>query len=205
LIRYQNFHLRDEEDQLINGVMLKQSLVDQVQTTAFSIVPNNFAQAFAIPNIISVIVIAFVFGAAIVSLQKKPRAAGGVSTVLSLCKDMSEVSNEIIGWIITLAPVCIGFLIATSIASAGHIIDLLRTVGVYVLSVNVGLLVHTCVMLPAVFYWYTGGENPYSWLYAIRQPLLVAFSTSSSVSIRYDVIRYNAICYMLKCVTTGDW
>lgn len=180
--RYQNFHLRDEEDQLVNGVVIEQSLVDQVQTTTYSVIPNNFTQAFATPNIVSVIVIAFVFGAAIVNLQRKPRAAGGAGTVLSVCKEMADVTNEIIGWIITLAPVCVGFLIATSVASAGHIIDLLRTVGVYALSVNVGLFLHICVMLPIVFFWYTGGENPYPWLYAIRQPLLVAFSTSSSVS-----------------------
>jgi proton glutamate symport protein len=55
-------------------------------------------------------------------------------------------------------------------------------VGVYVLSVVVGLALHVGVTLPLVFYWYTGGMNPYTWLYAIRQPLIVAFSTASSAA-----------------------
>ena len=42
--RYQNFYLRDEEDMLVNGVIIKQSLVDQVENTAFSIVPNNMTE-----------------------------------------------------------------------------------------------------------------------------------------------------------------
>ena len=42
--RYQNFNLRDEESMLINGVIIKQSLVDQVLNTAHSVVPNNFVE-----------------------------------------------------------------------------------------------------------------------------------------------------------------
>ena len=78
-----------------------------------------YSQAFAIPNIVSVIVIGFVLGAAIVSIQRRSKATTGAATVLAFCREMSIITNEIIGWIIVLAPMCIGFLIAASLASAG--------------------------------------------------------------------------------------
>ena len=95
---------------------------------------------------------------------------------------MSDVTNVVIEWVIMLVPFCIGFLIANFLASAGNIFDLMRTVGVYVLSVLVGLLLHTGITLPLVFYYFTGGENPYSWMYAIRHPIIVALSTASSAA-----------------------
>jgi Na+/H+-dicarboxylate symporter len=64
----------------------------------------------------------------------------------------------------------------------GNVIDLLQTVGVYVLSTVVGIILHVLIVLPLVFYWYTDGMNPYSWLYAMRQPMIVAFSTASSAA-----------------------
>ena len=42
--RYQRFFLQDEDSMLINGVLIKQSLVDQIMNTAHSIVPNNVAE-----------------------------------------------------------------------------------------------------------------------------------------------------------------
>lgn len=61
-------------------------------------------------------------------------------------------------------------------------IDLLRTVGVYVISVILGILLHVLITLPLIYYWYTDGLNPYSWLYLMKQPLIVAFSTASSAA-----------------------
>lgn len=179
---YQDFHLRDVDSMLVNGVVLRQSLIDQIQTTTFSLFPNNAMEAFSTPNIISVIIIGCCVGGAVVHLQKTPRAAKGVDNVLHFCKEMSDITNVIIEGIITAAPFCIGFLIANSLASAGNILDLMRTVGVYVLSVLTGLLLHVGVTLPAVFYWFTEGENPYSWMYKIRHPVMVALSTASSAA-----------------------
>ena len=63
---YQNFQLQDKDDQLVNGVVLETNLVDQLLSTFYSLVPNNMTESFAIPNIISVIIIAFALGGALV-------------------------------------------------------------------------------------------------------------------------------------------
>lgn len=63
---YQEFYLQDKDDKLVNGVVLKTTMVQQLLSTFFSLIPNNMTESFATPDIISVIVIAFVLGAALV-------------------------------------------------------------------------------------------------------------------------------------------
>jgi len=62
----QEFFLQDKEDLLVNGVVLTTTLVEQLLTTFHSLVPSNVVESFSTPNIISVIIIAFVLGAALV-------------------------------------------------------------------------------------------------------------------------------------------
>lgn len=63
--------------------------------------------------------IAFMFGAAIVKMRRETSGPLNGDTVLAFSKEMATLTNIIISWIIVLAPFCIGFLIANSLASAG--------------------------------------------------------------------------------------
>lgn len=105
----------------------------------------------------------------------------GAQLVLKFCVEMSNLCNTIINWIISIAPLCMGFLIAQSLAQAGSLLDLLRNVGVYTVTCVVGLSIHTLVVLPALLFYYTR-ENPYSHIYSCRKAMLMALSTASSVS-----------------------
>jgi hypothetical protein len=182
-----------------------------------------------LPNIISVIVIAFVLAASIVNLNDEAytrnvsssssnnsdnvplldakdssnkstsslesRDDGKVDNsdplhvpekrsahhMYSLCQEMVWITNVIIGWIIGYAPVCVGFLVALSLATAGGLVELIESVGIYCLSTIFGLIIHISLSLPALYYFFTG-ENPYHYLFECRQAVIVAFSTASSVS-----------------------
>lgn len=185
---YQNFYLQDKDDHLVNGVVLKTTLVQQLLATLFSIVPSNFTQAFAIPNIISVIIISFCLGAALVQAQKNAQSKdknvnkSGSENVLTFMKEMANVSNLIIAYVVQFTPWCIGFLIANSLASTGSIVDLVESVGVYMCAAITGIMFHCLVVLPAMFYYVTNGENPYVWARYIKRPLVMAFSTESSAA-----------------------
>jgi hypothetical protein len=111
-----------------------------------------------------------------------PRLLAPKNQILQLFKDFASISNRIILWIVSLAPWCIAFLIAGSLSQAGEIDTVARGVGVYVLATITGIMIHMLISLPIVFFLFTGGENPYLWMYACRQAILIAFSTSSSVS-----------------------
>lgn len=100
---------------------------------------------------------------------------------LELCKELASIANRVILWIVYLAPWCIAFLIAGSISQAGKLDTVVQGVAVYMLATITGIFIHLAFTLPLVFFLYTR-ENPYHWLYACRKAMLVAFSTSSSVS-----------------------
>lgn len=184
---YQNFFLQDRDDKLVNGVLLKTTLVQQILSTAYSIVPDNMTQAFAIPNIISVIIISFCLGAALVKAKDDVNSTDrnvskvGSERVLMFMKEMANVSNIIIAYIVKFTPYCIGFLIANSLASTGNIADLVESVGIYMCAAITGIMFHCLVVLPGMFY-YVVGEDPYVWARAIKRPLIVAFSTESSAA-----------------------
>eukprot|EP00602_Paraphysomonas_sp_CaronLab_P008734 CAMPEP_0185035952 /NCGR_PEP_ID=MMETSP1103-20130426/28164_1 /TAXON_ID=36769 /ORGANISM="Paraphysomonas bandaiensis, Strain Caron Lab Isolate" /LENGTH=544 /DNA_ID=CAMNT_0027573271 /DNA_START=85 /DNA_END=1719 /DNA_ORIENTATION=- len=230
--KYQEFSLQDEENLLINTAIVERTLLDQVLSTAYSLVPSNFTESFAGPNIISVIVIAMVMGMAMVhigvdldtegkgvgpaaspeleldesdsdidqgvelQLKRNPSTdsipkrrnsnefstkAHSVSEVLELFKECTVIANLIIKWIVELAPYCIAFLIAGSLAEAGNLVSLMRSVGVYVAATFVGIVIHVGITLPTIFFIYTR-ENPYQWMFACRRAMLVALSTASSAA-----------------------
>jgi Na+/serine symporter len=54
-----------------------------------------------------------------IRLKKSPRVAGACQLFLGLCRELCDLTNEIISWIIDIAPFCIGFLVAASLATAG--------------------------------------------------------------------------------------
>lgn len=55
---------------------------------------------------------------------------------------------------------------------------LLTQVGLYFLTVLIGLLIHGTLILPALFFICTRG-NPYKFIYGILQAMATAFGTSS--------------------------
>ena len=114
--------------------------------------------------------------------------------ILQFCMEMSNLSNTIIGWIVSIAPLCMGFLIARSLAEAGSLLDLLRNVGVYVAACLFGMFIHSTLVLPALLYYFTG-LNPYWHIYSCRKALLVSFSTASSIATLPMTIQ--------SCVRTG--
>lgn len=211
----QKFHLQDEDNILMNDALVERTLAEQVLGTFESLFPNNVVQSFGLPNIISVIVIAFVFAASIMYLNEEESqyasgsidgsadeekfplnkaSAGGekdssdyqaekrsAAYIYRICQEMTWITNVIIGWIIGYAPICVGFLIAMSLATAGGLVDLLTSVGVYCLSTIFGLFVHASISLPAMYYYFTK-ENPYQYLYSCRQAPILAFSTASSAA-----------------------
>lgn len=101
--------------------------------------------------------------------------------LLQFCMEMSNLSNTVVGWVVSLAPLCMGFLIARSLAEAGSLLDLMRNVGVYVAACLTGMLIHVTIVMPALLYYFTG-LNPYRHLYNCRKAILVAFSTASSIA-----------------------
>ncbi len=142
-----------------------------------NLLPPNIFEALAEFNVLPIIVATILLSLAILSVEWKRD--------LQLHKLISELDIALLKlteWIIKFAPIGIFSLIASKIASMGGaetIVPVLYSLGKYVLTVLIALLIHAFVVLPAVYYVFTT-KNPYSYIGKVKEALLTAFATASS-------------------------
>ncbi|WP_417450751.1 dicarboxylate/amino acid:cation symporter [Kordiimonas sp.] len=139
-----------------------------------SVVPTNPLAAALDQSMFQVVVFAILLGVAAVSLRAEEAAP-----VLSLASSLMGISMRIVGWAMLLVPYAVFGLLAQITIKVG--IDILLGVGVYVLTVLLGLL---CLL---VFYMLListlGRRNPFGFLSDAKEVMLLAFSTSSSAAV----------------------
>ena len=137
-----------------------------------SIVPNNVVQAAATADMLALIFFAIVFGAAITTLPERSR-----TIVVDLFDALFQVMMRLTSGIITLLPIGVFALITRMVGTTGF--DAFRPLALYALTLASGLTLHLFITLPLLLIL-LGRISPRIHFANMREPLLVAFSTSSS-------------------------
>ncbi|XP_031162913.1 excitatory amino acid transporter 4 isoform X2 [Sander lucioperca] len=92
---------------------------------------------------------------------------------------LNEAIMRLVSIIIWYAPVGILFLIAGKIVEMKNLAEVGGQLGMYTVSVIVGLLIHGLIVLPLLYFLVTR-RNPYSFIGGLLQALITALGTSSS-------------------------
>ena len=135
-------------------------------------VPSNPISAAANGELLPLIIVTIIFGAALSLIEDERKRA-----VLSFFNGVNDTVMVMIDWVMKLAPYAVFALIASVVASFG--LDLLRSLLIYALTVVAGLLLHTFGTY-ALLVRFLAKLNPIDFFRKIAQVQLVAFSTSSS-------------------------
>jgi Na+/H+-dicarboxylate symporter len=145
-----------------------------VKDIIMGFVPKNIVEAFAKNNTIPVILIAFLVGLNIPKISQE-----GKNSLNGLIQGCLEVTLRITRIIIQLSPYGIFAIVVKQFSSTADFVALLQTMLLYVLTVMIGLLIHTFVWLPLILRF---GYNVNSWQHFknMSTPLIAAFSTASS-------------------------
>jgi len=138
------------------------------------IVPNNVIQAAATADMLALIFFAIVFGAAVTTMPEKPQRI-----VIDLFDALFEAMMRLTSGIIKFLPIGVFALIARMIATTGF--DAFRPLALYALTIFSGLTIHLFVTLP-ILLMLLGRIKPKIHFANMRDPLLIAFSTSSSAA-----------------------
>ena len=142
--------------------------------TPINIIPTNIFAAFSQASMLSIIFFAIIFGFFINLTSEKSR------TFLTTFFDATfEVMMKITMFIIRFAPFGVFGIVAFQVSQSESISVLAQSMGLYMLTVFLGLAVHAFITLPLITR-FVGRVNPLKHFKAVTTPLLTAFSTSSS-------------------------
>ncbi len=139
-----------------------------------SLFPRDPLTTFISGNMLQIVMTAAIIGMALVMTpgeQRKP--------LLDLLSSVQAACMVIVGWVLRFAPIAVFGLLAHITARVG--ISALIGTGVYVATVLLGLVALFLVYLAIVVV--VGRREPRKFLSAIREVVLLAFSTSSSAAV----------------------
>jgi Na+/H+-dicarboxylate symporter len=139
-----------------------------------SLFPRDPLTTFISGNMLQIVLTAVIIGVALVMTpveQRKP--------LLDLLSSIQATCMVIVGWVLRFAPVAVFGLLAHITARVG--LSALIGTGVYVATVVLGLILLFVVYLAIAKF--VGGRDLRSFLGAIREVGLLAFSTSSSAAV----------------------
>jgi Na+/H+-dicarboxylate symporter len=138
------------------------------------LLPSNPLSSMVESNMLEVVIFSMVVGVALVMMspqQSRP--------LLDLMGSLQEVCMTVVRWAMWLAPYAVFGLIAQLTAKLG--LDALLGMAVYVGTVLVSLLLMLFAYL--IIIYLAAAQRPLSFMAAIRDVLLLAFSTSSSAAV----------------------
>lgn len=142
-----------------------------VQGIIEHIVPTSFIEAAAKNDVLQVVFFSIMFAIALSQVKGKPK-----EYILNFTEGLSEVMFKYTGLVMKFAPIGIGAAMAYTVGHSG--IDILWNLGKLVATTYIALIVLIIlVFIPILKYIKVPLKSFY---YAIREPFLIAFSTTSS-------------------------
>ncbi|XP_034316152.2 excitatory amino acid transporter [Magallana gigas] len=129
------------------------------------------------PNILGIIVVCMFLGTAAGRLGKKAKP------FLEFFAVGNEIVLHVLRWFLWITPLGVCSLIASSIAGTRDVIGTFSNLGLYVLTVTFGIILHQTVFLPVIFFL-TLRRNPFTFFISVGRAWLIGFAaTSSAVAI----------------------
>ena len=143
-----------------------------LKTLVLDLIPSNPVKSFVEGKVLQVIFFALLLGLATLSLNEQSR-----QTLSGIAEALHDALITLTGWIITLTPLGVFFIVAALVAEKG--LDPLLDLWDYVITVILGLVLHAAVIL-GFLCMLLGRINPLKYFLQVREAVLVALSTASS-------------------------
>ena len=151
---------------------------DSFGQTLIKIIPSNIFESMVQGHMLSIIFFAVLFGFFLTKVNEKPRIL-----LIDIFSSVFDVIMRITLFIIKFTPFGIfsitAKVIAQQVQMGNQVSEIISRLGLYFITVLLGLLIHGFVTLP-LFVKFLGRANPVKHFKNMATPLLTAFSTSSS-------------------------
>jgi len=139
-----------------------------------NLIPENIIAAAAKGSVLPLIIFSLVFGGVLTAIGRKGKP------VIDFFVGLNMAIMKIVILIIYFAPIGILAIIGSIVAeNKGSLQDIASGLGLYSLTVIVGLLIHGIIILPLILKYF-GRKNPFEYFVNMGQALATAFTTASS-------------------------
>ncbi|MEO1653039.1 MAG: dicarboxylate/amino acid:cation symporter, partial [Bacteroidota bacterium] len=161
-----------------NAVPGLDSATENFGATLINMIPTNVFNALSTGNMLSIIFFAIIFGYFMTKVKKEQG-----DLLLGFFEATFQVMMKITMFVIQFTALGVFGLVAKTVAEqsgeGGGLAAMAGSLGLYMIAVVAGLGFHFFISLPLLVR-FVGGVNPYAHLRNMTNPLLTAFSTSSS-------------------------
>ena len=159
-----------EEVEIIESAELS---IHDIPQSIVGLVPSNPLSSFMSGEMLSIIIFALIMGVALITLPEKSSRP-----ILDLLESIQHFTMKVVSWAMRLAPFAAFGLMAGIVSKIG--LSALTGLGAYMATVVAGLFVMLIVYIIIIKFF---AKRPLSsTLATIREPQLLAFSTSSSAA-----------------------
>lgn len=155
----------------VSGVDLK---INDIPKNIVGLIPGNPLESFMSGEMLSIIIFALIIGVSMISLPEKSSLP-----ILDLLESIQKITMKVVSWAMRLAPLAAFGLMADITSKVG--LAALAGLGAYMITVVIGLfaMMGVYIIIIKVF-----ARRPIlSTFKMIRNPQLLAFSTSSSAAV----------------------
>lgn len=139
-----------------------------------SLLPENPLASMITGEMLPIVIFSIIIGIAILQLNQDQ-----LNPVAKVLGAIQEICMTVVYWAMKLVPLAVFGLIAQLIATIG--LESLRSIGLYVTTVIIGLFILLIIYLLLVAL--LAKTNPFTFLKAITDVQLLAFSTTSSAAV----------------------
>ena len=162
----------NDESQLIPNEQT--NLIENIPNAISNLIPNNPLEAIITGEMLGVVIFTIIIGVAITQLNE-----GTARPIIRFSEAIQKICMIIVSWAMMLVPYAVFGLIAALLSRTG--IEIFIGLGYYMAVVILGLIVlmvFYLILVSAVT-----KKNPFTFLKAIKEPQLLAFSTASSAAV----------------------
>ena len=148
--------------------------IHDIPQSIIGVIPSNPISSFMSGEMLSIIIFALIVGVSMISLPKESS-----KPILDLLESIQKITMKVVSWAMRLAPFAAFGLIAGITSKLG--LSALTGLGAYMLTVVIGLFAMLIIYIIIIKFF---AKRPIrSTLSIIRDPQLLAFSTSSSAAV----------------------
>lgn len=160
--------------------MTAAGLPDPLQNLS-SFVPASLLEPLLNNNVIAVVLLALLFGAALNALKHCPAVHGEIDTqpLEAVIAAIYQLLVKVLSWVVNIVPAAVLCLVAQAVGKAG--LSIFSELASYGGIIAAGLCLHGLIYYP-VAAWIAGGKSPRIYLGRGADAVLTGLSTNSSLA-----------------------